>query len=249
MSPPLVLSSFPLGYRTDIHLSQSDLSFLRTHISTQWFDVIKSHSPHIAEFVSNNSLSIFEYHQISNQINHSSLWPKSHRVLPSTFSRLFFQTSFYADLRSLFGSFEISDEDCLGYPNIYWRLVRPNEPADVGPLHRDSWFWELNSSFAKPNYPFTRYKVWVPIFTEPGLNGLLVEPGSHLRDDICWKGEFRHGIMKPVLLSPLSSINSELVHLSPGSCIIFDDNLIHGGSINRGDFTRVSLEFTIIARK
>ena len=95
--------------------------------------------------------------------------------------------------------------------------------------------------------PFTRYKVWVPIFTEPGLNGLLVEPGSHIRTDIKWTGEFRHGIMKPVLLSPLSDFSPELVNISPGSCIIFDDNLIHGGSFNSGSHTRVSLEFTIIS--
>ena len=30
----------------------------------------------------------------------------------------------------------VSDEDNLGRPNIYWRLVRPGYAQDVGPLHR-----------------------------------------------------------------------------------------------------------------
>ena len=229
---PLVLSSFPLGYRTDVCLNDSDLDFLRSSIYNQWLQVINEGCPDIGCLVSTSSLPITRYHEISHQLNHSCLWAKSNRILP----------------RSLFinscrlNSHRISDRclvplifpmrNVLAYPNIYWRLVRPNEPADVGPLHRDSWFWELNSSFTKPAYPFLRYKVWVPIFTELGLNGLLVEPGSHLRTDINWSGELRHGIMKPVLLSPLSSLSPELVNISPGSCIIFDDNLIHGGSLN-----------------
>ena len=169
---PLVLSSFPLGYRTDVCLNDSDLDFLRSSIYNQWLQVINEGCPDIGCLVSTSSLPITRYHEISHQLNHSCLWAKSNRILPRSFVHQFLQTEFSQNLRSLFGSFDISDEECLGYPNIYWRLVRPNEPADVGPLHRDSWFWELNSSFTKPAYPFLRYKVWVPIFTELGLNGL-----------------------------------------------------------------------------
>ena len=94
----------------------------------------------------------------------------------------------------------VSDEDNLGRPNIYWRLVRPQEKGDIGPLHRDSWFWELNDDFPTPKYDFYRLKVWLPIFTEIGLNGLLLEPFSQKRVDIKWSGEKRHGINKPTLI-------------------------------------------------
>ena len=106
----------------------------------------------------------------------------------------------------------LSDEDNLGWPNIYWRLVRPKEKGDVGPLHRDSWFWELNDDFPTPEYDFYRLKVWLPIFTEIGLNGLLLEPFSQKRVDIKWSGEKRHGINKPTLISPLSELNPKLIN-------------------------------------
>ena len=42
-----------------------------------------------------------------------------------------------------------------------------------------------------------RTKAWIDIHTEQGLNGLLVEPNSHKRTDIVFKGESRDGIEKP----------------------------------------------------
>ena len=74
-------------------------------------------------------------------------------------------------LKSFFGEISISDEENLGYGNIYWRLVRPNEFSDIGPIHRDSWFWELNKNFPRPNFPFQRIKVWIAIETEAGKIG------------------------------------------------------------------------------
>ena len=44
----------------------------------------------------------------------------------------------------MFGKFSISDENKLGYGELVWRLVRPNKKDDVGPIHCDKWFWDLN---------------------------------------------------------------------------------------------------------
>ena len=117
---------------------------------------------------------------------------------------------------------------------------------DVGPLHRDSWFWELNSDFKKPEFPFKRIKIWIAVLTDPGLNGFIVVPGSHLDSNIRWHGEFRHGKCKPVLDSDPLKLNQELIPTQPGQCIIFDDNLLHGGAITRARSTRISLELTLI---
>ena len=43
--------------------------------------------------------------------------------------------------------FYLFEKDFLGWPNFYWRIVRPNKVNDVGPLHRDEWFWKLNPEF------------------------------------------------------------------------------------------------------
>ena len=112
----------------------------------------------------------------------------------------------------------------------------------------DSWFWRLNKDFPKPNYPFIRIKVWIAIATEIDKSGLLVEKNSHKRSNINWEGQFKHGIMKPILLDDKSCFNMDLVKTLPGESIIFNDELIHGGSINHGAKTRVSTEFTLLKR-
>ena len=54
--------------------------------------------------------------------------------------------------------------------------------------------------------------------------------------------------MKPILLDDKKCFNMNLVKTYPGECIIFNDELIHGGSINLGTKTRVSTEFTLLKR-
>ena len=238
----------PKGYSIELSLPKDELSIFRTFISNQWFQTIKSNHPDKASYIQDKKIDISNYHKISEDINHSTLWNKNSRILNKNFISWFQNSIFYSNLRSSFGLFDISDEESLGWPNVYWRLVRPRETADVGPIHRDSWFWELNQSFPKPHYKFKRIKVWIAIYCEKGLNGLLVEPYSQNRNDISWKGELRHGIQKPVLLTKDEHINPILVESYPGGSIIFHDNLLHGGAVNKGSTTRVSVEFTMLVR-
>ncbi len=191
-------------------------------------------------------IDISQYHTISNKLNHEKIWNKSSRILPAGFVDFFVKTKLFMELRNRFGDFHISDEEYLGWPNIYWRLVRPKNKNDLGPLHRDSWFWDLNDSFPKYKYPFKRLKVWIPICVENGLNGLMLEPHSQKRRDITYKGELRNGIKKPILITSPDSINVKLVDTKLGDVVIFDDNLLHGGAINNGINTRVSFEFTLV---
>ena len=236
------------GYSTDYILSSSDLACLQQYVKSQWLSVIHRNNPDLYESLCSDNVSLSDYHKYSFLIDHHTLWPKTSRILPETSLHDILDCELFAYLSNVFGDYCISDEDNLGYPNIYWRLVRPNEPSDVGPLHRDSWFWKLNTSFPTPSYPFKRIKVWIALHVESGLNGLLVSPLSHLRDDIRWSSEHRHGIHKPVLETDLSDISTHLIPCEPGQVIIFHDDLIHGGSINSATTTRVSMEFTLIIR-
>ena len=53
-------------------------------------------------------------------------------------------------LSKIFGKFSISDENNIGYGELVWRLVRPNKKDDVGPIHCDKWFWDLNPTHYVP---------------------------------------------------------------------------------------------------
>ena len=234
------------GYSLENELKHNELDIFKSAITTQWLDKINEIDPILASKIKKDRISIQEYHKISHLLKHSEIWSKSSRVLPEEFAHWFMKSDFASSLSDKYGEFYISDEDNLGWPNIYWRLVRPEEKGDIGPLHRDSWFWELNDDFPTPKYDFYRLKVWLPIFTEMGLNGLRLEPYSQKRTDIKWKGEQRHGINKPTLISPPSEFNTKLIDAIPGNSIVFNDKLIHGGALNQGSKCRVSVEFTMI---
>ena len=236
------------GYSTEININKKELDKMRKFIESQWLNTIKKNNPKVAEEISSNQLSMDEYHLISESLDHSKMWGKMSRILPLSFFEWIITTNFYKNLKEVFGEFIISDEESLGWPNLYWRIARPLCSDDIGPLHRDSWFWELNSHYKKPNFAFKRIKVWIPIFTVKGENGLLVEPFSQKRDDILWTGEERHGIQKPKLITSQDSFSTKLLELEPGNSVLFNDKLIHGGSSNISKFTRVSMEFTMLVK-
>ncbi len=236
------------GFSTTQSLSKEEYAIVKTAILEQWLYRIQIANPRAVARIVRENIDIKDYHLIESMLDHGKIWTKNSRILPQSFAKWFLDSKFSQRLASYFGDFVISDEDDLGWPNIYWRLVRPMQKADLGPLHRDEWFWNLNPQYQKPDYPFKRVKVWIPIHAEPGQNGLLVEPNSHKRTDIKWDGALRHGSIKPVMLTEAKDLFPELVISQPGQAIIFNDKLIHGGALNNGVFCRVSVEFTMLVR-
>lgn len=245
--PPMPFQLPPEGYVIVDLLTPDRLASIRNLIQSQFEEVLASQT----DLNDSQLPHITDYHHIASSIDHSSVWSKSSRIFDvvrfNKFSHTVLKSPNFKSLN--FGYSDISDEEDLGYPNVYWRLVRPSQPKDVGPLHRDEWFWRLNNNFGEPKTS-TRLKVWVSLYSSSGQNGLLVEPYSHLRDDISWTGEQRHGIEKPVLLSDPSSLKPVLLDVRPGQAVVFHDRLLHGGSVNKDPSScRVSLEFTLLFRK
>jgi len=91
-----------------------------------------------------------------------------------------------------------------------------------------------------------RVKVWIAVETAPGLNGLLVQPGSHLREDLEWEGTVSGGITKPMLKTQLDPSSLTLLSPPPGYGVIFHDRLLHGGAVNTASRCRCSIEFTLL---
>lgn len=230
------------GYSVVNLFTASELLFIRKLIESNFLSILK---PHL-DLESFESISIDKYHLFSDQVDHSTLWTKSNRILvpEDLFQLLNLPTLKY--ILDCLSCCSITDEDNLGYSNIYWRLVRPFQPTDIGPLHRDSWFWTLNSDHRMPLLTNTRIKLWFPIIADPGKNGLKVVPYSHTNSNILWEGVERDGIIKPNLLTPVADLSPILLPLSPGQAVFFHDDLLHGGALNQStDSTRVSAEATI----
>jgi hypothetical protein len=143
------------------------------------------------------------------------------------------------DLRIPEGGF-ITDEEELGYPNIYWRIVRSNTPTDVGSVHADAWFWDLGHGNFPKNY--SRVKVWLPIEQDNANPSLLILPKSHLANYKYDYIEDDQGKRRPQFLN--KEIIDQLIpaQVKTGEAIVFNDKLLHGGqSVSR---VRVSMEWT-----
>lgn len=228
------------GFMTGLKLEHDELDRVRELIKDQWRDRLQQVAPEQVEsFVERG---IERYHELSHLVDHSSIWPKKERILPPTAVAEIRQMSLFKYLESEFGKFDISDEEEVGYEEIYWRLVRPHATTDVGPIHADEWFWKLGHGIAPVDKQ--KVKVWIAIYCQPGLSGLRVAPGSH-NQKWPYHGELRDGITKPQIDLKEEDIPLEFFKSEPGEVIVFNNNLLHGGAVTRCDLTRVSLEFTM----
>ena len=134
----------------------------------------------------------------------------------------------------------ITNEDNNCYEEIYFRIVRPNSRSDVGALHADKWFWDLNY---RNNYYYDRerIKIWLPLINNYNESSFIFVPGSHLLN-FNYNKEKIGNKFKPIYKIEENMILKEY-YANPGEAILFHDKLVHGGlSIN---YFRVSLEFTM----
>ena len=229
------------GYDTSLSLSIEELKILKKIIRDQYLNRIKKYKLEYHTGFKEKEMN--SYHELSHLIDHKEFWPKNFRCLNQKSINRIKKFSFMSEIKSQFGEFYISDEDNIGREEIYWRLVRPENSNDVGPLHADVWFWELN-------YPKSikdkRIKVWIPIFCDVSDTGFRFLPNSH-KESWNYEKKFKDGKYKPIFEIDESKIKIEKFKGKPGDIIIFNDRLLHGGYTTTSK-TRVSLELTIIIK-
>ena len=232
------------GYAAGPALSAAELAQVRRAIERQWLAHLGAVAPeHAAAF---GRIGLDRYHELADRLDHASVWPKRSRLLPPEVVAAIRRMSFFRRIEEELGDCPASDEDHYGWEEIYWRLVRPQAPGDIGPLHADGWFWDLGDAGIPADR--RRIKLWVAVIAEPGRNGLRLVPGSHRRE---WRhhGEWRDGRQKPVLDENEADLDIRLFPANPGECVLFHDRLLHGGALNLGTTTRVSFELTLLPRQ
>jgi len=147
----------------------------------------------------------------------------------------------------LFRSLMGPDLHIQRYP--YLRAVRPGEPQDTAPLHRDTYYG------ASPY----ELSVVVALTDMPAVAALKVLSGSHLEPDSAYPyvqttnedveiGSPRHQLgfaYAPRLLAAELEKRTTRVPLKVGEVAIFGLSLVHGGGYNHGDKTRFSTDIRI----
>lgn len=231
-----------LGYVLG-QLTSTDLAMIVAMVKEQYLHTIQCLAPNKVGHYQQSCIS--DYHNIHHEddFSHQQSWKKTTRVLGPAAVETINQSELWQKLNNIFGDFLVSDEEHFGWPNIYWRLVRPGD-NDIGPIHADKWFWDLGHGDMPDGY--RRLKIWIAIYTEAGKNGLRVVPQSHKNIDWRFHGEVKDGLKKPVIDEKEEDLNIVDLPLSAGEFVIFHDELLHGGMPNKGESSRVSLEFTLL---
>jgi len=223
------------GYALDA-LTPAELAEVRRVITDQYLGHLRAAAPELVGPAA--AAGIQNYHTLPVPFDHGSFWGKEKRVPPLSAVPVFERMGFFRRIRDLLPSAAVYHDDLM------WRVVRPNQPSDVGPVHADKWFWDAGNGALPAGHD--RFKIWMAVFTEPGRNGLTVKEHSHTSDR--WKHhfEFKHGKMKPVLDESPEEIGMELLPLAAGEMVLFHDALLHGGALNVGTTCRVSIEVTVM---
>lgn len=230
------------GYYLGLSFTSSELTDVRNCVRTAWLANIKSVAPNLINEFEN--LQMTDYHTKAHLLDHDSIWPKRKRILNMGVVDLIKNTSLFQKLEAQLGEVTVSGEDGVEPQEIYWRLVRPNSPNDVGPLHADEWFWRIGNWYTPEGY--RRLKIWISLFSEKGKNGFKYVPGSHKKEWDFGQAE-KSGLIKPVIREDENSLNAIFFESNPGDAIVFHDKLLHGGSIG-GEKTRVSMEWTMFVK-
>ena len=187
--------------------------------------------------------SLEEYSDLSSLVDHRKLSDKRVRLFKSSEVDFIKRTLCFRDLDESFCGVQITNEELRGEPEIYWRAVRPNESGDVGPMHADSWFWQLGIGAIDSER--CRIKYWVQIAgDEPGL---CFVPDSHLFD-FSYNSFVSNGKSKPVFAGDVAEDEVIQWPNKLGHGIVFNDRLLHGGRVSE-QTARFSFEFTFTATR
>jgi len=190
--------------------------------------------------------SLKKYHFVSDSVHQQLLSKKDARVFTRKSVEKILLMPFFLELQNRFQEFTISnvvtEDNELNAKEIYFRLVRPNCPSDIGCPHCDFWFHNAyNLDYGGPG---STWKCWIPITVESMKSGLEFYPNAALnkvsysaynKKLSCDKNQAALG-------------KSVLVPIQSGDILIFRDDVIHSGAMNRGSETRSSIEITFIKK-
>ncbi|MCF8163545.1 MAG: phytanoyl-CoA dioxygenase family protein [Polynucleobacter sp.] len=231
------------GYFITPEPDMIEQSWLVNFLSEKWRNQLIEGYPSLDSVV--RETEIGNYHEMSHQLDHSSFWTKQRRIFSEIeISQLLKHVSVFEELLEVFGDYEVADLEGIGYPEIYWRLVRPSCPEDVASPHKDSWFWTVTNKIASERQS-NLIKVWLPVVTIPSESGLSISPSSH-KKEIPFTSETRHGRSKPTVnQADIAAFEMVKLPLVTGQAVVFHRDLLHQGIAHVLPITRVSVEFAI----
>jgi hypothetical protein len=156
------------GFSVDIKLAAHELTELRRLTTESWLEIIRQAAPDSVERF--RELGIENYHRLSHLLDHANLWTTHARTFDSAQAGIIDSFAIFDTLRHEFPEATIIGAmppyGDLGRPRINWRLVRPGDGTDLGPIHADYWFDAVLYGWRAESRPKVKLKNLIPIFLE-----------------------------------------------------------------------------------
>src|SRR4051794_19999445 len=115
-------------------LTPPELEHVRRLIDAQYLERIGQLQPQFVPLARQRGIA--RYHTLPVVFDHGKSWPKATRLLDAKHVADFSRMGFFRRIRE-----QVGPSATINHDELNWRLVRPNQPSDVGPLHADKWFW------------------------------------------------------------------------------------------------------------
>jgi hypothetical protein len=237
------------GFSVDVKLRADELAELRRLTTKSWLEVIAKVAPdNISKF---EEVGIEEYHRLAHLIDHAHVWTTDTRTFPTEVVEAIRSFSLFDLLAGECGEYRICTEmppfGDLGRPRMNWRLVRPGNGTDLGPIHADYWFEAVLDGWSPKPAETIKLKIWVPIYLEQGLTGFAYLPDSHRQPLAFTRKQLPEGAYKPHFEEANLPIPLKTLNTPSGTSVLFNYNLVHrGANSNRATRTRVSMETTLL---
>jgi len=236
-----VLSDGP-GYKSFKALKRKEISWLHGYLNDRLKCVLRDQSALTNDII--ERISISNYHDFSDMIDHETIWKRTNRLFCPDGIKFVENTGFFKALIDYYGDIRITNEIHQSGPEIVWRIARPNAENDVGPIHADKWFWDINGWPIGDGKKLV--KLWMLLQGSSGTGGgLLIKPFSQVSNQFSYSVIEVDGVRKPVIDRPSEKIVMENLSADPGDAVIFSYQLLHAGGITSGKQCRVSIELTL----
>ena len=244
------LKSFKLnGYQKINLFSQKDIE----KIILQIFSKIKKISKNKDGLINAGQLKFYHQKVIEKKIHEKCVKNKTRYVIFNNQMLKKIRNNKYLNsiIKNFWGSaafrirWDLLNSKKLITNTVGFRIVRPHnsnkKAEDAGGEHTDMYFGDKrNNSFR------ALLIIWCPLIGFSEKYTLRIAPKSHLINHPVNEIKKQQKFLSPVMnYKYIKKFKFIRPRLRVGQAILFHPNLIHGGSINKGNLTRISIDLRI----
>jgi len=188
---------------------------------------------------------LINYHNYCDDNIHREIWNKKSRIFDEEFIYNIQINEWLGEICNISPNFRVLDIEKIGYPEIYFRLVRPNRIEDISGPHTDGAYFSITDNVSEKIWG-NWVKVWIPICHENQGNTLLIYPKS-IGKNIKFFTKQHKDKPRPVMIDDIAQyFPATNLGLKDGDILYFSPYLLHGALNSLASkFTRISIEFAI----